>query len=183
MQRVVVTTTYLEMRDVAQLRAAPVPQAAPLIARAEIASPELSRFLYTAVGGDWHWTDRLSWSRARWQTYLDRPQLQTWVMYQRGTPAGYIELEAQPGGDFEIAYFGLLRAFIGQGLGGHLLSVGIGHAWQMPRTRRVWVHTCTLDGAAALANYQARGMTIYKTESAEKIIGETPGPWPQSDAP
>ena len=30
--------------------------------------------------------------------------------------------------------------------------------------RRVWVHTCTLDHPAALANYQARGMKSYKTE-------------------
>jgi hypothetical protein len=29
---------------------------------------------------------------------------------------------------------------------------------------RVWVHTCTLDHPASLANYQARGLVPYKTE-------------------
>jgi hypothetical protein len=29
----------------------------------------------------------------------------------------------------------------------------------------VWVHTCTLDHPAALGNYQARGMVVYKTET------------------
>jgi hypothetical protein len=29
------------------------------------------------------------------------------------------------------------------------------------------VHTCTLDHPLALANYQARGMVIYKEEAAE----------------
>jgi hypothetical protein len=28
----------------------------------------------------------------------------------------------------------------------------------------VWVHTCTLDAPTALANYQARGLRIYKEE-------------------
>lgn len=175
---VTVTTWYLQSRSPQELRRAREPAQASLILQAEIPSPTLSRFLYTAVGGDWTWTDRLSWSYARWQRYLDRPQLQTWVLYVRGTPAGYIELEAQDGGDVEIAYFGLMREFIGQGFGGHLLSVGIDKAWALPGTRRVWVHTCTLDGAQALANYQARGMRVYKTETAQNLVAETPGPWP-----
>jgi hypothetical protein len=46
---------------------------------------------------------------------------------------------------------------------------------------RVWVHTCTLDGPAALANYQARGMTVYRTEDAEvEVPASPPGSWPTS---
>ena len=30
---------------------------------------------------------------------------------------------------------------------------------------RVWVYTCTEDHPAALPNYQARGMTIFKVET------------------
>ena len=178
MRRELVTTTYLEMREPSQLRRAREPASTAQVMCAEIPSPVLNRFLYSAVGGDWHWIDRLSWSYARWQQYLERPQVQTWVLYQRGTPAGYVELEAQEGGDVEIAYFGLIREFIGQGLGGYLLSCGIEKAWLIEGARRVWVHTCTLDGAQALANYLARGMAIYKIESAEKEVHDTPGPWP-----
>ena len=29
---------------------------------------------------------------------------------------------------------------------------------------RVWLHTCTLDGEAALPNYLARGFTPFRTE-------------------
>jgi GNAT superfamily N-acetyltransferase len=178
MRREAVTTTYLEMLEPSRLKPARLPQPAPLILRAELPSPALNRFLYTAVGGDWHWTDKLAWNHARWMKYLDRPELQTWVMYAQGAPAGYVELEAQGGGNVEIAYFGLMREFIGKGLGGHLLSVGIEKAWAIPGARRVWVHTCTLDGAHALANYQSRGMSVYQTETVEKEITETPGPWP-----
>ncbi len=68
----------------------------------------------------------------------------------------------------EIAYFGLLPEFIGRGLGGALLTSAIEEAWRMsPSITRVWVHTCTCDHPSALANYQARGMVIYKRETAE----------------
>lgn len=175
-----VTTWYLEQTDPAQLLRARLPQPAPDIRRAEIALPELNRFLYSAVGGGWHWIDRLSWNRQRWQHYLERPEVQTWVLYVQGTPAGYVELERQ-GDDVEIAYFGLIPVFIGRGLGGHLLSVGIEQAWAMG-ARRVWVHTCSLDGEHALANYQARGMRLYKTETVQKDVAATPGPWPGAHA-
>jgi len=177
-----VTTWYLEMRARAALRPARSPAPAPLILRAQQPSPALNRFLYTAVGGHWYWRDRLGWSYDRWMRYLDRPQVQTWVMYCDGTPAGYIELEHQHDDDVEIAYFGLMREFTGRGLGGHLLSVGIDRAWAMGAAR-VWVHTCTLDGPHALANYQARGMQVYHQETrVVELPQQTDGPWPGWDA-
>ena len=33
-----------------------------------------------------------------------------------------------------------------------------------PNPSRVWVHTCNRDHPQALANYQARGMIVYKVE-------------------
>ena len=48
-----VVTHHLEMTDPSQLVPAPTPPAGLAVIRAEIPSPALSRFLYTAVGGDW----------------------------------------------------------------------------------------------------------------------------------
>src|SRR6266571_6827778 len=104
------------------LRMAEPPRIDARVERADIPSPELSRFLYTAVGGDWYWTDRLGWDYALWMAYLDRPAVETLVLYVAGTPAGYVELEVQPDDNVEVAYFGLLPRFIGQRLGGFLLS-------------------------------------------------------------
>ncbi|MBD1853233.1 GNAT family N-acetyltransferase [Leptolyngbya sp. FACHB-711] len=147
------------------------------IEQAMIPSPELSRFLYTSVGGDWYWIDRLHWTYDRWMQYLDRPELETWVASLKGTPAGYIELEVQPDNSVKIAYFGLLKAFIGKGIGGYLLSLGIDRAWNLGATR-IFVDTCSLDGEFALKNYQSRGFQIYKTET---VVKELPiraiGPW------
>jgi GNAT superfamily N-acetyltransferase len=175
---VTVTTWHLEMLDPAQLRPARLQRSELVVMRAQIPSPEFGRFLYTAIGGDWYWLERLDWSYDRWLEYLSRPEVENWVAYLSGTPAGYIELEAQANGNVEIVYFGLLRQFIGQGIGGHLLTVGVESVWAMG-ARRVWLHTCTLDGPHALANYQARGFRIFKVETKIKELPSAPpGPWP-----
>jgi hypothetical protein len=47
-----ITTWYLEQRSPDELR--PARPAPVTVTRAEVVSPELNRFLYTSVGGDWH---------------------------------------------------------------------------------------------------------------------------------
>lgn len=91
--------------------------------------PEYNRFFYTAIGGDWYWVDRVGWTYDQWRQWVDRPDLRTWVAYIDDTPAGYFELERQQDDVIEIAYFGLLKHFIGRGLGGLLLTECIQQAW------------------------------------------------------
>ena len=173
--KVELTTWYLEMLDPGQLHPKLIQHPNLAIQPAEVPCPEFSRFLYTSVGGDWYWCQRRTWNYDHWSEYLNRPELKTWVAYVSGTPAGYVELEAQPEGNVEIVYFGLLRQFIGQGLGGHLLTVGIEQAWAMG-AGRVWVHTCSLDGPYALKNYQSRGFILYDTEvSFVELPDQPPG--------
>jgi GNAT superfamily N-acetyltransferase len=175
-----VTIYYLEMTDEAQVRPSSRSHPDATIQRAEVPNPEFNRFLYSAVGGEWHWHDRLTWNYERWIEWLDRPEQETWVAYVRGTPAGYVELEKQPTGNVEIAYFGLLPQFIGQGLGGQLLTFGIQRGWDLG-ANRVWVHTCSLDHPSALRNYQSRGLRLYNQEDKWVLLpNETPGPWPNA---
>jgi ribosomal protein S18 acetylase RimI-like enzyme len=157
-----VTTTYLEITARTELRAGRAPHVPCAVTRVEIPTPALNRFLYVAVGQSWAWNDRLEWDAARWREHVDRPELETWVAYVRGTPAGYFELEMQ-GDDVEIVYFGLLPEFIGLGLGGTLLTAAIERAFGVGAAR-AWVHTCSLDHPQALGNYLARGMRVYRTE-------------------
>jgi GNAT superfamily N-acetyltransferase len=172
-----VTITYLEMRSPSD--AVPFAGTARLdVRRAEIPSPELNRFLYVSVGSPWWWHERLAWDRERWMLWLDRPEVETWVGYLAGTPAGYFELEAQPGGAVEIVYFGLLPSFIGRRLGAELLAAAVARAWELASTR-VWVHTCTLDHPSALPNYQARGFRVYDAvEKMAHLPDVRPTPWP-----
>jgi len=110
--------------------------------------------------------------------YLDRPELETWVAYVSGSPAGYFELERQAENNVELASFGLMPGFVGMGLGGALLTAAIARAWDMGAAR-VWVHTCDLDHPHALANYQARGFAVFRTEQAWEDLPDHPlEPWP-----
>jgi GNAT superfamily N-acetyltransferase len=177
-----VTTWFLQMTDPGKLAAAPEPDAELEVRQVELPCPELSRALYAGVGSDWYWTDRVGWTWARWMRWLDRPELETWVAWVRGTPAGFAELE-RVGDAVELASFGLLPAFIGRGIGKRLLDFTLRRAWaQGPE--RVWVHTCSLDGPAALPTYQGRGLEIYE-ERIEQI--SVPAvrlePWPGADRP
>ncbi len=173
-----VTTWSLEIISAADLRPASPPPESVEIRRAFHASPELGRFLYTAAGGNWYWIDRLGWSHEQWAERMSDPRVETWVLYQDGTPAGYFELDGSAAGEVEIAYFGIMPAFLGRRLGGPLLTAAIRRGWAMG-AERVWVHTCTLDSPRALAHYQARGMRVFKehTEAIE-LPDAPPGAWP-----
>jgi ribosomal protein S18 acetylase RimI-like enzyme len=170
-----VTTWSLELTSPDELRPAAVPPAAAgvRIVRSEVPSPDFGRFLYTAVGADCAWHDRLPWPPEQWRAHLTLPGTELWVAYEHGTPAGYVELGAQDEGVVEIVYFGLLPDFRGRGIGGHLLSFGAERAWDLGGrreghgpTKRVWVHTCSLDGPYALDNYRRRGFRVFDTVTA-----------------
>jgi GNAT superfamily N-acetyltransferase len=172
-----VTTTHLEMTSPDQLAKKPAERKDVLIMRAEVPNPDLNHFLFMSVGLPWQWYSRLAWRRNDWASYLNSPEVQTWVGYLKGTPFGYFELEQQSGADVEIKFFGLLPEFIGQGLGSYLLSCTIEQAWALGASR-VWLHTCTLDHPTALGNYQNRGFKIFKVESeVEEIPDENDPVW------
>ena len=162
-------TTYLEMRSPEQLR--------PKRADEQFQVSELTdrdwrfnRDLYFNVGAQWRWIDKRPWTDEQWKEYAIAPELRTFAAYYNEELAGYYELRRDDEGAVEIAYFGLLPQFIGRGLGGALLTSAIEQAWSRHRgivPMRVWVHTCNRDHSQALANYQVRGMVIYKVEEAK----------------
>ena len=173
-----VTVSYLEMNHPSEFQASckEVPEFS--LTQAKIPCPELNRFLYTAVGGEWNWVDRLHWTYERWQQCLGRTGYETWVATMSGTPAGYFELEPTDEGQAKIVYFGLLPQFIGQGIGGLLLSGAIERAWQIAG-RRVCLNTCTEDHPSALAFYQRFGFKIYDQKTSDVVLpDEKTGPWP-----
>jgi len=165
-----VTTTYLHLPSRDAFRPVLLDDPDLLLLEAHEPLPAFYRFLYGTVGREYDWTERRDWSDERLHEYLSRPSVTLLPLYVRGTPAGYVELntasdeEAEVG--TELAYLGLFPAFHGRGLGKHLLSVGVARAFA-DGTSSVWLHTCTLDGPHALANYLARGFVPYKTETEE----------------
>jgi GNAT superfamily N-acetyltransferase len=156
-----VVRTYLELDDPAGLRPAGPPRL-ELVEVAKVAPPDgvVSRWFYAEVGRDYHWLDHRERSDAEWQAWADG--VETWVATVARERAGYYELRADDGG-IEVAYFGLVQAFHGRGLGGFLLTHALQRAFELGP--RVWLHTCTLDGPAALPNYRARGLRPFRTQT------------------
>lgn len=184
-----VRTTYLEIAAEASLRPPARPRPDYELRQAAAASPEFNRFLYTAVGWRWNWNSRLRWNYAQWQEYLSHPALETWVGYIEGVPAGYFELRVEPrveppasGGGAEIVQFGLLPAFVGRALGGHLLCDAVNRGRKIG-TGRVWLHTCTEDHPHALANYRARGLAPFEVEEETEDVLVDGEPWPGAQPP
>ena len=136
------------------------------------------------MGFRWHWSQRPTWSYQQWLDWLARPEVEVWVASVAGTPAGFFELVAQADGDVELISFGLLTPFHGLGIGGFLLTRAVERAWALhgdhgSRTRRVWLHTRTLDGPHALDNYRARGfVVIAEDQSTGEVPDDAPQPWP-----
>ncbi|MFT5593997.1 MAG: GNAT superfamily N-acetyltransferase [Oceanicoccus sp.] len=154
---------YLEMHSPAHIKGKPSFDGLR-IEYCEIKQWALNKFLYSYVGGPWTWTDKLNDADNQWQAYAQDPKLHTWVAYYKGAIAGYFEMQQQAQGDVEIIQFGLTPEFVGKGMGGYLLTNALEQAWSLPNTKRVWLHTCSLDHPNAKANYEARGFTHYKTE-------------------
>src|SRR5438034_2714896 len=160
-------TTYLEMRSPDQLRPKRCADARFQIRERTERDWHFNRDLYFVVGQQWDWTDKRPWTGAQWKEYAAGPELRTFAADYDDALAGCYELRSDIAGGVEIAYFGLLPEFIGRGLGGALLTSAIEEAWSRRggvAPRRVWVHTCNRDHPQALANYQARGMVVYKVE-------------------
>lgn len=156
------------------------------VERMVVPVPEFNQFLHIVVGAHHRWGGRGDWNAEDWRAYASRDELETWVAYVEGSPAGYVEMEKGPAGDVHIWCFGLLAAFIGQGLGGHLLTVAVEHAWTPTEAggmgaNRVWLRTCSHDHPHALRNYLARGFSIARQEQTpanppQKTFWERVGP-------
>ncbi|WP_067462102.1 GNAT family N-acetyltransferase [Actinomadura macra] len=151
------TITYLEMTSPDDL----VP-ARPAAVTLEPAGPSLTRDLTLRVGTPYQWVSS-AWSDDQWDDYLSRPH-HSWAITAT-EPAGLARYAVEDD-EVEITTFGLLPEWIGRGIGGHALTLTIRKAWELaPATRRVWLHTSTLDHPHALPNYQKRGLRPYRTEA------------------
>ena len=126
---------------------------------------QLNKFFYKKIGEKHHWVDRLSWSEKEWINYTADQKIRTYILKNKDDLAGYFELIVHDDkNETEIAYLGLLEEYHDKKLGSFLLSSAIKNSFQ-ENTKRVWVHTCSLDHKNALKNYISRGMKIFKKET------------------
>lgn len=161
-----VVRTYLELHDREDFRPARVARDDVRLVHRESCTPDEYRRLYLAVGERWRWRDRLAWSDDQLRAHLTSREIGVWELFVGDESAGWFELRRTGDTEIELAYFGLVPDFIGQGLGALLLTNAVEQAWSLG-ARRVWLHTCTLDSPRALPNYRARGFREFRIERYE----------------
>jgi len=170
------TVTFLQMYDRPGRRAAAPLSSRLSIQRADSPSTAFYRYLYEAVGKPWVWVKRRRMSEADLAAAISEEGIEIYVLYARGEPAGYAELDARNRDNIELAYFGLTPQFTGGGLGAFFLSETIALAWDK-EPRRLHVQTCTLDHPRALPLYQRMGFEPFaQTEASVDPIGDEPHP-------
>ena len=160
--RIEMVITHLEMLapPAGAPRAAP-----PAVAAVALVEPTVARYreLYAGVGDAWLWYERRLLDDHALGAVIRDPGVEIHTLQRDGVTAGYVELDHRVAGEVELAYFGLLPEYTGQGLGGWFLDWSIRRAWAAG-PRRVWVHTCNLDHPAALAVYQHLGFVVCGRE-------------------
>lgn len=163
------TITYLEMtaRPSFGYPRLPITSTAALL-KAEEPPAWYFLSLYDAVGRDYAWEDMHALPEAEVVEQLERSTLYT--LTEKGWPHGFFLLEPTEGGTVDLAYFGLVPEAVGSGLGKWLLQTAILTAWEIDRTDRVTVNTCTLDHPRALALYQKNGFDPVRREEKTRIL-------------
>jgi len=155
---------YLEIKSLKELRDSKFFSDEYTIQLVEPANFQLNKFFYKNVGKDHQWVDRLVWTDKKWIDYTSNKKVKTYIIKKKDDLVGYFELIFhEDKKEVEIAYLGLLEEYQNQKLGSYLLSSAIKNSF-LSNTKRVWVHTCSLDHKNALKNYIARGMKIFKKE-------------------
>ena len=151
--------TYLEMTASAKMDAKPFP--AGVTATKEVLDTNTYRTLFRAVGAPWLWTSRLAMDDSALNAILTDPSIEIWVVRKDGAAIAFIELDYSAPMICELAFFGMITAATGQGLGGPMMGLAQTQAFRQ-NVQSFTVHTCSLDDPRALGFYRKAGFTPVK---------------------
>ena len=153
---------YLEITSIKNLKGKNKPSDKIVLELLDNKNFELNKFFYKQIGKKHQWIDRLVWQDQDWIKHVSNENLKTYILKEDEELVGFFELIFDKN-ECEIAYFGILEEYIGKQLGGYLLSESIKASFNIG-SKRIWVHTCSLDHRNALKNYLSRGMKVFKSE-------------------
>tara|TARA_Y100000590_G_scaffold359174_1_gene414910 strand:- start:4610 stop:5122 length:513 start_codon:yes stop_codon:yes gene_type:complete len=155
---------YLEIKNINELSESKIPNNNCKIFLVDPPDFQLNKFFYKQIGRKYRWVERLTWEDKKWINYVTNPNVETYILKEKDELVGYFEIIFhKESSESEIAFFGILEDFFGKKYGGFLLSNALKKSL-ISGSKRVWVHTCSLDHKNALKNYKSRGMKIFKTE-------------------
>ncbi|MEI9932416.1 MAG: GNAT family N-acetyltransferase [Rhizomicrobium sp.] len=162
-KRIPMTVTFLEMHARPAMRPPPQPRGKVALLRAENPPVHFYRYLYNTIGEQYLWVDRRKLADEALAEIIQSPQVEIYVLYVEGCPAGLAELEFKPEKSAQLAYFGLMPDYVGRRLGYYFVYQAVSIAWSRP-IPSLLINTCTLDHPRALPLYQRVGFIPYSRE-------------------
>lgn len=156
LSKAIVTITELEMTE-RPLSRPPAPEwAKPAIFQAPDIPLSFYRHLYHEIGREYHWAIRANYSDARLSDEIHREDVEIYVLYLFGAPAGFYEILRRDENTHYLIYFGITKMWQGKGIGAFLLGHAIDTMWSK-NPQKLRLGTCTLDHPKALTFYQKMG--------------------------
>jgi GNAT superfamily N-acetyltransferase len=154
-----VVVTFLEMNEPPRRAGRPAPLKQLAVLRAHEPTLSFYRYLYDTVGAPWHWSERRQMGDDELAAIIGDDIVEIFVLYVGGVPAGFVELDFRNSPRVELALFGVIPEFAGQGLGQYLLQWAVDAAWR-PETEVLAVTTNTAEHPRALGMYQTAGFAV-----------------------
>jgi GNAT superfamily N-acetyltransferase len=162
-RRIPMTVTFLRMDAKPSALPPPMPKGRVAILRSANPPVHFYRYLYDTIGEDYYWVDRRKLTHPQLAQIIQSPQVELYVLYAEGVPAGMAELDMRETATGQLAYFGLMPEAVGKRLGYYFLYHACLNAWAHPISKLL-VNTCTLDHPRALPLYQRLGFVPYSRE-------------------
>lgn len=130
-----------------------------------VAQPDVGwyRDLYTRVGREWLWSQRLRMNDAELGATIHARGVEIYALEHDRSDQGLLELDFRKQNDCELVLFGVTTELIGTGAARLLMNRALQRAWAQPLTR-LWLHTCSFDHPRALAFYQRAGFRPYRRQ-------------------
>ena len=158
--------TTMEMRE-PQHRPAPLSLHTKVaLLRAEQPTVSFYRYLYNTIGERAFWCERRRLDDDAIAALLADPEIEIYVLYVGGVPAGFAELDLGEADEIELAYFGLIPEFLNHGLADYLLGWVVDEAWRRG-PNRLWLETTNFEHPTVLAAYQKAGFLPVGQETQQ----------------
>ncbi|MDK9697018.1 MAG: GNAT family N-acetyltransferase [Siculibacillus sp.] len=146
-------------------RTRPAPRPEPVVEGLKLerlTDADLDRYLalFAAVGEPWLWFGRRIMPRETLAAILADVDVDARALTRDGVDIGLVEIDGRTAGEVELAYFGLVPAAVGGGLGRWAMNRALEAAWARGPAR-VTVHTCNLDHPGALDFYVRSGFVPH----------------------
>ena len=121
-----IVRNYLEIKSLDELLVEKKPSNNCSLEKVSSNDFQLNKFFYKQIGKNHQWVDRLAWTTKNWTEYVSSPNVLTFILKKNLDTAGFFELIYHKNkSEIEIAYFGLLKEYMGKKLGGYMLSEAI----------------------------------------------------------